>query len=305
MIPDSTLPAGFPTGELTLHGRVLPASNATFVGELGGVRVVYKPIAGERPLWDFPHGTLAAREVGAYAVSEALGWDIVPPTVLGDGPHGPGMVQLWRDEVEDAAPVDIVGEGEVPAGFRHVFDGLDAHDQAVSLVHEDSEPLRRMALFDVVVNNADRKGGHVLPMPDGHRHGVDHGLTFHVEHKLRTVLWGFVGDAISAEEADGLRGLAAALDGELGAMLSGMLTDDEVETTQAPGRPAAGAGDVPRPALVVVPRHPLATLLRRGSVGEERGRRVGAARSSSPAPEERRRDQGVSRSPSRRLPGGG
>ena len=101
------------------------------------------------------------------------------------------------------APVDIVGEGEVPAGFRHVFDGLDAHDQAVSLVHEDSAPLRRMALFDVVVNNADRKGGHVLPMPDGHRHGVDHGLTFHVEHKLRTVLWGFVGDAISAEEADG------------------------------------------------------------------------------------------------------
>ena len=232
MIPDSTLPAGFPTGELTLHGRVLPASNATFVGEVGGVRVVYKPIAGERPLWDFPHGTLAAREVGAYAVSEALGWDIVPPTVLGDGPHGPGMVQLWRDEVEDAAPVDIVGEGEVPSGFRHVFDGLDAHDQAVSLVHEDSEPLRRMALFDVVVNNADRKGGHVLPMPDGHRHGVDHGLTFHVEHKLRTVLWGFVGDAIGAEEADGLRGLAEALDGELGATLSGMLTDDEVETTR-------------------------------------------------------------------------
>jgi uncharacterized repeat protein (TIGR03843 family) len=247
VIPDSTLPAGFPTGELTLHGRVLPASNATFVGELGGVRVVYKPIAGERPLWDFPHGTLAAREVGAYAVSEALGWDIVPPTVLGDGPHGPGMVQLWRDEVEDAAPVDIVGEGEVPAGFRHVFDGLDAHDQAVSLVHEDSEPLRRMALFDVVVNNADRKGGHVLPMPDGHRHGVDHGLTFHVEHKLRTVLWGFVGDAISAVVADGLRRLAAALDGELGATLSGMLTDDEVETTRRRVARLLARGTFPAP----------------------------------------------------------
>lgn len=230
MIPD--LPDGFPTGELTLHGRVLPASNATFVGELGGVRVVYKPIAGERPLWDFPHGTLAAREVGSYAVSEALGWDIVPPTVLGDGPHGPGMVQLWRDEVEDAAPVDIVGEGELPPGFRHVFDGLDAHDQPVSLVHEDSEPLRRMALFDVVVNNADRKGGHVLPMPDGHRHGVDHGLTFHVEHKLRTVLWGFVGDAITAEEVEGLRRLVSALDGALGTTLCDLLTDEEVETTR-------------------------------------------------------------------------
>jgi uncharacterized repeat protein (TIGR03843 family) len=229
VIPD--LPDGFPAGELTLHGRVLPASNATFVGELGGVRVVYKPIAGERPLWDFPHGTLAAREVGAYAVSEALGWDIVPPTVLGDGPHGPGMVQLWRDEVEDAAPVDIVGEGELPPGYRHVFDGLDAHDQPVSLVHEDSAPLRRMALFDVVVNNADRKGGHVLPMPDGHRHGVDHGLTFHVEHKLRTVLWGFVGDAIADDEVEGLRALAAALDGALGTTLCGLLTDEEVETT--------------------------------------------------------------------------
>ena len=114
------------------------------------MRVVYKPIAGERPLWDFPDGTLAAREVAAYAVSEALGWDIVPPTVLGDGPHGPGMVQLWRDEVEDAARRSTSSaRGSCPTGFRHVFDGLDAHDQAVSLVHEDSRaaapdgPLRR------------------------------------------------------------------------------------------------------------------------------------------------------------------
>ena len=176
---------------------MLPASNATFVGEIDGVRVVYKPVAGERPLWDFPHGTLAGREVASYAVSEALGWNVVPPTVLGDGPHGPGMVQLWRDEDEDQSPVDIVGEGDLPEGFRHVFDGLDAHDQPVSLVHEDSAALRRMALFDVVVNNADRKGGHVLPMADGHRFGVDHGLTFHVEHKLRTVLWGWAGEPLS------------------------------------------------------------------------------------------------------------
>jgi uncharacterized repeat protein (TIGR03843 family) len=241
------LPDGFPTGELALHGRVLPASNATFVGELGGVRVVYKPIAGERPLWDFPHGTLAAREVGSYAVSEALGWDIVPPTVLGDGPHGPGMVQLWRDEVEDAAPVDIVGEGELPPGYRHVFDGLDAHDQPVSLVHEDSASLRRMALFDVVVNNADRKGGHVLPMPDGHRHGVDHGLTFHVEHKLRTVLWGFVGDAITADEAEGLRGLVSALDGPLGTRLCDLLTEEEVATTRRRAARLVARGTFPGP----------------------------------------------------------
>jgi uncharacterized repeat protein (TIGR03843 family) len=238
---------------MTLHGRVLPASNATFVGELGGVRVVYKPIAGERPLWDFPHGTLAAREVGSYAVSEALGWDIVPPTVLGDGPHGPGMVQLWRDEVEDAAPVDIVGEGELPPGFRHVFDGLDAHDQPVSLVHEDSAPLRRMALFDVVVNNADRKGGHVLPMADGHRHGVDHGLTFHVEHKLRTVLWGFVGEPLTSEESAGLERLQGLLGGDLGRMLVDLVAEDEVATTARRVARLLARGAFPAPASSAYP----------------------------------------------------
>ncbi|QSR31144.1 phosphatidylinositol kinase [Nocardioides sp. S5] len=251
MTPD--LPEGFPTGELTLHGRVLPASNATFVGELGGVRVVYKPVAGERPLWDFPDHTLAGREVASYAVSEALGWDIVPPTVLGDGPHGPGMVQLWREEDEDQAPVDIVAEGELPPGYRHVFDGLDAHDQPVALVHEDTPALRRMALFDVVVNNADRKGGHVLPMPDGHRHGVDHGLTFHLEHKLRTVLWGWVGEPITDDEASGLRRLAAALEGPLGTTLTDLLAEAEVAMTVARVERMLARGEFPGPATSSYP----------------------------------------------------
>jgi uncharacterized repeat protein (TIGR03843 family) len=247
------LPDCFPTGELTLHGRVLPASNATFVGEIDGVRVVYKPVTGERPLWDFPDGTLAGREVAAYAVSEALGWNIVPPTVLGDGPHGPGMVQLWRDEVEDQSPVDIVGEGDVPEGFRHVFDGLDAHDQPVSLVHEDSAALRRMALFDVVVNNADRKGGHVLPMPDGHRHGVDHGLTFHVEHKLRTVLWGFVGEPLADDEVAGLRRLATALEGDLGHTLADLVAGREVAVTARRLGRLLSDGTFPPPASSAYP----------------------------------------------------
>ena len=253
MTPDGSLPEGFPTGELTLHGRVLPASNATFVGEIDGVRVVYKPIAGERPLWDFPDGTLAAREVSAYAVSQALGWNVVPPTVLGDGPHGPGMVQLWRDEVEDQSPVDIVGGGHLPEGFRHVFDGLDAHDQPVSLVHEDSAALRRMALFDVVVNNADRKGGHVLPMPDGHRFGVDHGLTFHVEHKLRTVLWGWVGEPLTDEETAGLQRLTAALDGDLRSTLAGLLAEDEVASAARRLSRLLARGAFPAPATSAYP----------------------------------------------------
>jgi uncharacterized repeat protein (TIGR03843 family) len=219
-------------GELVLHGRIMPASNATFVGEIGGpggVRVVYKPVAGERPLWDFPDGTLADREVAAYLVSEAVGWDVVPHTWLRDGPHGPGMVQRWQEPDEQQAAVTLVPEGEVPAGWRHVFDGLDGHDQPVSLVHEDSAPLRRMAVFDIVVNNADRKGGHVLEMTDGHRYGVDHGVTFHTDHKLRTVLWGWLGEELSTEELDGVRSVRAALGGALGDRLAAHLTDLEID----------------------------------------------------------------------------
>ena len=249
MIPDSLVPEG----DIELQGRVLPASNATFVGEVAGVRVVYKPIAGERPLWDFPDGTLAAREVASYAVSQALGWEIVPPTVLRDGPHGPGMVQLWRDVDESQAPVDIVPAGDATPGMLHVFDGLDAHDQPVSLVHEDTAPLRRMAVFDVIVNNADRKGGHVLAMPGGHRHGVDHGLTFHVEPKLRTVLWGWLGEPLDATEVDGVQRVLDGLHGELGRELRALLTEDEVEATAVRAEELLGAGEFPAPRAASYP----------------------------------------------------
>ena len=215
-------------GELELHGRVMPASNATFVGEIEGVRVVYKPVAGERPLWDFPDGTLADREVAAYAVSEALGWDVVPHTFLRGGPHGPGMVQLWKEPDEEQVAVDLVREGQVPQGWRHVFDGVDEHDRGVALVHEDSEPLRRMAIFDVLVNNADRKGGHVLAMPGGHRYGVDHGVSFHVETKLRTVLWGWSGEGLTDAEVTAVERVRDAVAADLGATLVDLVTDREV-----------------------------------------------------------------------------
>ena len=215
-------------GELELHGRVMPASNATFVGEIEGVRVVYKPVAGERPLWDFPDGTLADREVAAYAVSEALGWDVVPHTFLRGGPHGPGMVQLWKEPDEEQVAVDLVREGQVPQGWRHVFDGVDEHDRGVALVHEDSDPLRRMAIFDVLVNNADRKGGHVLAMSGGHRYGVDHGVSFHVENKLRTVLWGWSGEGLSDAEVTAVERVRDAVAADLGATLVDLVTDREV-----------------------------------------------------------------------------
>ncbi len=217
-------------GELELHGRVMPASNATFIGTLGDLKVVYKPIAGERPLWDFPDGTLAAREVAAYAVSEVLGWGVVPPTVLRDGPHGPGMVQAWMEPDPEQSAVDIVRTGRLPDGYLHVFDGVDERDRAVSLIHEDSAALRRMAVFDILVNNADRKGGHVLPMPGGHRYGVDHGVSFHVEPKLRTVLWGWLGEALSDDDLAGVGlVLAQVREGVLGALLD----DDEVDALEA------------------------------------------------------------------------
>jgi uncharacterized repeat protein (TIGR03843 family) len=235
------------TGELTLLGRVMPASNATFVGEVAGRRVVYKPVAGERPLWDFPDGTLAAREEAAYVVSEALGWNVVPLTFQRGGPHGPGMVQLWQepDPVQEA--VTLIPDTDVPDGFRYVFEGLDDRDQVVSLVHEDSPELRRMAVFDAVVNNADRKGGHVLAMTDGHRYGVDHGLTFHVEHKLRTVLWGWAGELLTDEDAVVLEHLSGLLEGDLGERLLGLVTPHEVEATRRRVKRLLRVGALPEP----------------------------------------------------------
>lgn len=215
-------------GDLELHGRIMPASNATFAGRVGDTGVVYKPVAGERPLWDFPHGTLAGREVASFLVSEALGWHVVPLTWLRDGPHGLGMVQVWCEPDPDQEAVTLVSAGAVPAGWFHVFDGLDARDRPISLVHEDSAALRRIAVFDVVVNNADRKGGHVLEMADGHRFGVDHGICLHDEPKLRTVLWGWAGCPLSTEELEAVIGLVTRLDDGLADTLAVHLVDEEI-----------------------------------------------------------------------------
>ncbi|MDX6375579.1 MAG: hypothetical protein QOD98_4567 [Nocardioidaceae bacterium] len=234
-------------GELVLHGRIMPASNATFLGQIGEVRVVYKPISGERPLWDFPLGTLADREVAAHLVSEALGWDVVPTTWLRDGPHGPGMVQVWQEPDPEQEAVTLVEEGSVPPGWKHVFDGIDGRDLPVSLVHEDSEPLRRMAIFDVLVNNADRKGGHVLEMGDGHRYGVDHGVTFHVEHKLRTVLWGWVGDPVPESDLAEVLRVGKELSAQLGDVLSAHLTDPEIDAVATRCRRLSERAVMPRP----------------------------------------------------------
>jgi uncharacterized repeat protein (TIGR03843 family) len=241
------------TDELTLTGRITTASNATFVGTIGDTTVVYKPIAGEKPLWDFPDGFLAHREAAAYLVSEVLGWNVVPRTWLRDGPLGKGMVQLWQETDPGRNAVDLVAADEVPeTGWKHVLEGQDEEGRMVALIHEDTPELRRMAVFDVVVNNADRKGDHILAMPGGHRHGVDHGLTFHRDHKLRTVLWGWLGDTLTDEESDGVDRVIEGLQGELGRNLANLLNAAEVAALAArcarlrlTGRFPAPSGDMP------------------------------------------------------------
>ena len=241
-------------GSLEIRGRIMPASNATFYAEsVDGDRslpCVYKPIAGERPLWDFPHGTLAGRELAAYVVSATLGWDVVPLTVLRDGPEGPGMVQLWCEPDADVDAVDLVPVGKVPPDFRHVLDAEDGRGSLVSLVHEASTPMRRMAVFDVLVNNADRKGGHVLAMADGHRYGVDHGVCFHTDHKLRTVLWGWAKERLHPEDRAGVETFLARLedDDNLWSVLAELLTEEEVAALAQRCRRLLAVGRMPTPS---------------------------------------------------------
>jgi uncharacterized repeat protein (TIGR03843 family) len=218
-------------GELTVIGRIRSASNATFLCEahldVRAAHCVYKPVAGEAPLWDFPDGTLAGREVAAYLVSAELGWNVVPYTVLRDGPAGFGMVQRWVDQPGDALDVDESGEptavdpeagpdlvdllpaGHVPPGFLPILQAYDYAGDEVTLVHADDHRLQRMAVFDVLINNADRKGGHILAGVDGGVYGVDHGVSLHTEDKLRTVLWGWAGKPV---DDDALRDVAALRD---------------------------------------------------------------------------------------------
>jgi uncharacterized repeat protein (TIGR03843 family) len=224
------------TGKLEVKGRLVDASNATLYCTIGigvggrepktakgakgaknannamdaknAIACVYKPIAGERPLWDFPVGSLAGREVAAYAVSRAAGWDVVPPTVMRDGPFGPGMCQLWID-----------------------------HDPEVDLIalsrRTDHAGLRDMAVFDAVVNNADRKIGHLLPVADGHLYGCDHGVCFAEDYKLRTVLWQWRGKTLPRRSVEALRRLNVQLtEGSLATELAGLLSASEIDATR-------------------------------------------------------------------------
>jgi uncharacterized repeat protein (TIGR03843 family) len=252
-------------GDIQLEGRLVDASNTTLraLVTLDGVtaRCVYKPIRGERPLWDFPDGTLAGREVAAYLVSEATGWNVVPPTVMREGPLGEGACQLWIDETRDEAAVRVgfVRADALPPGWLTVAAAEDDDGEAYLLAHADDDELSRMAVFDAVINNADRKGGHVLYTRTGTLRGVDHGVCFHVDDKLRTVLWGWVGRALPDATRDVLTGLRADLAGPLGSRLCQLLAPDEVVATGAriDRLLSAGVFPEPRPGRPAVPWPPI------------------------------------------------
>jgi uncharacterized repeat protein (TIGR03843 family) len=187
-------------GELHVLGRLPDASNLAMLCEvmLGDRprRCIYKPAAGERPLWDFPGAVLAGREVLTAVVAHAFGWDLLPETTWRtDGPAGPGMCQEWIDRRADA-PVGLFAGDAVPEGWCEVAEGRAPDGEPIVLAHADSDDLKRMVILDALVNNGDRKGGHVLRRPDGRIVGIDHGVTFHAEPKLRTVLWGWTGQPI-------------------------------------------------------------------------------------------------------------
>ncbi len=213
-------------GGLEVLGLLPRSSNYTFLVKVTGAGsealAVYKPREGEAPLWDFPAGTLCLREVAAYLVSRALGWPSVPPTVLREGPDGPGSLQLFVD--------------------------FDQREHSFTLIGERPDEFRRIALFDVVVNNADRKSGHCLLASDGHVFVVDHGVCFNAVPKLRTVIWDFAGEPIAQPLLGDLRRFRGELaGGRARDELAGLLDERELEAMERRLGALIEAGRFPHP----------------------------------------------------------
>ena len=233
-VRDAAVLTALAEAELTVEGRILVSSNAALLVSLsvGGDRLhaIYKAISRERPLWDYPDGTLAGRERAAYLVSELGGFGVVPPTVLrADGPLGPGSVQQWVEGRSDSV-VDVVPPGQSPVGWRAVFEGTDQHGRPVMLVHAGDDGTRRVAVLDLVLNTSDRKGSHLIrsDADEDQVWGVDHGVSLGVEPKLRTVLWGFVGERLSAADLEPVHRLRRALEDRGSDELAEHLTQDEL-----------------------------------------------------------------------------
>jgi uncharacterized repeat protein (TIGR03843 family) len=215
-------------GELTVKGEFLWGSNYTFLADIVhenlSLQAVYKPTRGERPLWDFPAATLARREVAAYLISEALGWRLVPPTVYcRNGPIGPGSVQLYIEHDPE----------------YHYFNFRE----------EDKKRLKPVVLFDILINNADRKGSHLLIGPDNNLWLIDHGICFHVEDKLRTVVWDFAGEPIPADLCKEVSDLSSKIREQPGLVqeLRKYLNEEEVKAIAERAERLIASGHFPNP----------------------------------------------------------
>jgi uncharacterized repeat protein (TIGR03843 family) len=214
---------------LTVTGRLIDASNATLyamctVKDSQGERefaCIYKPIAGERPLWDFPDGTLANREYLTFLLSHWLDQHLVPPTILRDGPYGTGMVQMWIE--------------------------IDPEIELMDFYAKDDPRLRSLALFDVIINNTDRKIGHLIPSAEGHLYGCDHGVTFHEEDKLRTVLWQWAGQRFTESETDLLHKAREIFSASKREIIEGLIEEVEIQATIARIDKALLEGSFPQP----------------------------------------------------------
>ena len=242
------------SGELEVEGRLIGASNGALrclvpITPDSSVRCVYKPVAGERPLWDFPQDTLSKREVASYEMSEALGLHVVPPTVWRTkGPVGPGMCQVWIDEVTEMQLVAVLPGGEDLTNWHHVFDGSDEYGGVVSLVHARDVTLQKVALLDAVINNADRKGGHLLVDEQQRVWAIDHGVSFSTEQKLRTVLWGWAGKSIPDDLAAPVAALREMLSAGIPESITGWLSTDEVESLEIRIKGLLADGTFPVPS---------------------------------------------------------
>ena len=223
-------------GSLSISGRLVDASNATLYASCQvkdrTLTCIYKPIAGEKPLWDFPDGTLANREYLTFLISHWLGLHLVPPTVLRDGPYGTGMVQLWID--------------------------IDESIDLMDFFKQDHPELRKIALLDLITNNTDRKIGHLIPTPEGRVFGCDHGVTFHEEDKLRTVLWQWASQPFTDHELETLQLAALLIGTEKRDVVLGLI--EEAELNAALDRIARALSDKsfpePNPDWPAVPWPP-------------------------------------------------
>ncbi len=281
-VADSDVLALLSTAPLEIEGQLVEASNVAVRAVLDGrvaaglpgpTRVIYKPVRGERPLWDFPEGTLAAREVAAYLVSRAGGWDVVPPTVLRDGPLGTGSVQLWVDVVGEEDPpaagqedpedkgghephgrtrlLDLFEPRRVPSGWLPVLQAELADGTAVVLAHADRPDLGSVAVLDVALNNADRKGSHLALDATGRLWGFDHGVSLHQDVKLRTILWGWVGRSLPPADRRRLQRVQTALtrpDSSLGRALAPLLGPEEIAALENRVHTLLRADTYPGPA---------------------------------------------------------